>query len=120
MRVMKKTTPASRDERVHSRLSGGLVTVGGKINAINLILIAKQKKKLCDRLAISEVYAMIAGAALSVLLSLFGMTNVPTLIFGAWQVAWCVVLRIVSRTNLLKGKDLSEIQIKKRKVKNKD
>ena len=117
MRVMKKHTPAYRDEKVHNRVSAGLVTLGGKINAINLILIAKQKKKLCDRLAVSEVYAMIAGALLAVALSVFGMTSVPTLIFGAWQIAWCIVLRIVSRANLLKGKDLSVLETRKDKSK---
>ena len=108
MRVMKKLTPRGVEDKLYNRVSAGIVTHGEKINAISTVLLAKKYKKLTDRLAVSELYAMGVGAALALLLSLFGMKGVPTVIFGLWQIAWCVVLRFVSKKALLKDKSEEE------------
>ena len=104
IRVVKKLTPHPGEDKLYNRLSAAIVTYGDKINAIDLILLAKKYKKLSDRLAVSEIYAMAVGVVLAVVLSLSGMSGVPSAIFGLWQIAWCVVLHFVSRSSLLRDK----------------
>lgn len=105
MRVVKKLTPHPGEDKLYNRLSASVITYGDKINAINLILLAKRYKKLSDRLAMSEIYAMGVGIVLAVVLTLLGMKGVPSAIFGLWQIAWCVVLHFVSRNSLIKDSD---------------
>jgi len=109
IRIVKKLTPVT-EAKVYSRVSGELVTFGDKINAINVILLSKKYKKLSERLRMSEMYAMGAGTVLAVALSLLGMTGVPALVFGVWQIGWCLVLRFVSRNAFLKDKTREELR----------
>ena len=109
IRIVKKLTPITED-KLYSRVGAQLVTFGDKINAINVILLSKKYKKLSERLATSELYAMAAGTVLASVLSVLGMTGVPALVFGAWQIAWCLVLRFVSRNTFLKDKSRSELR----------
>ncbi len=104
MRVMKKYTSDSEDDVLYRSVSAGVVTYGDKINAINVILLAKRYKKFGENVANMELYAMGAGVALAVLLSLLGMTAVPSIVFGLWQCAWCVVLSIAGRNTFNDGK----------------
>ena len=97
MRVVKKLTPYAADDKLYHRISSGVVTYGDKINAINVILLAKKYKKFGIRLNSSELYAMGAGTALAVMLSLLGMFVVPSAVFGLWQLAWCAVLFVVGK-----------------------
>ncbi len=108
MRVMKRLDE-NTEQTVYNRISAGMVTVGDKINAINLILLSKRYSKLSERLYTYELSVMIAGMALSAALSLFGMAaSVPALLFGVWQIAWCAVLAILSRNTLKFEKEASE------------
>ena len=97
MRVVKKLTPYAADDKLYRRISSGVVTYGDKINAINVILLAKKHKKFASRLNASELYAMGAGTALAVVLALLGMFVVPSAVFGLWQLAWCAVLYIAGK-----------------------
>ncbi len=109
IRIVKKLTPIV-EPKLYSRVGAQLVTFGDKINAINVILLSKKYKKLSERLATSELYAMAAGTVLASVLSILGMTGVPALVFGAWQIAWCLVLRFVSRNTFLKDKSRAELR----------
>ena len=115
MRVMKKLTPKLEEEKLYSRVSADIVTYGEKINAISALLAAKKYKKLTERLGISEIYAMGAGAVLAVLLSLIGIKGIPMLLFGVWHIAWCVVLRFVSKRTLLMEESLAKANSKEEK-----
>lgn len=108
MRVVKKLTPHPGEDKVYNRLSAAIVTYGDKMDAINLILLSKKYKKLSDRLTVSELYAMGVGLALAVVLSLLGMSGVPSAIFGLWQISWCVVLHFVSKNAFLRDRSDDE------------
>ena len=97
MRVMKKHTLDSEQDVLYRSVSAGIVTYGDKINAINVILLTKKYKKFGAYIANLELYAMGAGAVLGILLSLFGIINVPSVILGLWQCLWCVVLSIAGK-----------------------
>ena len=98
MRVVKKLTPFSADDKLYRRISAGVVTYGNKMDAINVILLSKKHKKFGIRVNSSELYAMGAGTALAVMLSLLGMFVVPSAVFGLWQLAWCAVLNVVGKS----------------------
>lgn len=107
MRVMKKLTPKLEEEKLYSRVSADIVTYGEKINGISALLISKKYKRLTERLGVSEIYAMGAGAVLAILLSLIGINGIPMLVFGVWHIGWCAVLRFVTKRTLLKEKTQS-------------
>ncbi len=96
IRVMKKTDSPLGDVVTYSRISTGMVTLGNKDNAVNMILLAKRYTRLHSRLAMTELIAAAVGAALAAVLSLGGMSAVPTVVFAAWQAVWCGVLHFMS------------------------
>lgn len=104
MRVMKKYSLGSEDDVLYRSVSAGVVTYGDKINAINVILLAKRYKTFGEHIANMELYAMGAGIALAALLTILGFTTVPSILLGLWQCVWCVVLSIAGR-NTFNNKD---------------
>ena len=96
MRVMKRHAPDFDEDKLYRSISAGVVTYGDKINAINVILISKRFRRFYHQISTLEVYATAVGAGLAAALSLLGITGVPTVVFGLWQIAWCVFLRIYS------------------------
>ena len=101
MRVMKKYHPISDEgEKLYRRVSAELVTYGDKINAINTVLLTKKYKKLAYQLSGTELYASVFGAAIATILAILtfiGTISVPVAVFGVWQIALCVALRIFSK-----------------------
>lgn len=97
IRVLKKYSLEESDNVLYRSVSGGMVTCGDKNNAINMILLAKRYAKFQTRLATTELLAMTVGGALAVVLSLGGMSLVPSVALAVWQIAWCGVLHFISR-----------------------
>lgn len=92
IRVMKKNTLPPKEEKVYHRVSAGIVTLGSKLNAINMVLISKRYARYHAQGVSSELLAMLFGALLSVIFALTGIFAVPVLILGAVQLAGCAYL----------------------------
>lgn len=97
MRVMKRKNICPSFEKIYPRISAGIVTLGDKVNAIRLVLLARRYKRFYDKLEKAVVIAMASGTAAVALLSFFGLTSVPTLILGAAQLLSCGVLWFFSK-----------------------
>ena len=97
IRVLKKYSLGETDNALYKSVSAGMITYGDKNNAINMILLAKRYARFHTRLATTELLAMAAGGALAVVLSLGGMTLVPSVALAVWQTLWCGVLHFISR-----------------------
>ena len=108
IRVLKKHTISDVDSPLYRKISAGAVTDGDKVKAINLILLSKRYANLQSRLAITELISMIVGCVLAVVLSLGGMSLVPSVFLAAWQAAWCAALHLISRKNFSVAKDKSK------------
>jgi hypothetical protein len=108
VRVMKRMVPGTTDEKLHNRVSSGMVTVGDKINAINLILLSKKYKKFSERLTVSELTAMGLGLAAAIVLSFVKITEIPVAFFGLWHILWGLVLHFSSKKTFIGGKSFSE------------
>ena len=99
MRVMRKYHPLSEDgEKLYRRVSAELVTYGDNINAINTVLLTKKYRRFGQQISGTELYASVFGAALAAILSIFGLTAVPTFVYALWQIALCVALRLASKS----------------------
>lgn len=96
IRVLKLQSSPYTDDIVYRKISAGMVTVGDKNNAINMILLSKRYVRLQSRLAVTELLAMAVGGVMAVVLSVGGMSLVPSFVLAAWQVAWCGVLHFIS------------------------
>ncbi|MBR2930747.1 MAG: hypothetical protein IKC32_05910 [Clostridia bacterium] len=93
IRVMKKhTIPA--DEKVYRRVSAGIVTLGGKLDAINMVLLAKKYTSFQSGLSVSELISMLAGCALAVIFAISGSLSIPVVALSALQLGWCAYLFI--------------------------
>ena len=98
IRVMKKTTVAPSSPKVYPALSSGLVVLGEKIDAVNLLLVSKKYSKLQSGIALTELAASLVGAVLACLIVVCGMTAaLSSAIIAIWQVAWCIALYVMSR-----------------------
>ncbi len=104
MRAVKCHDPGFDDDKLYRSISAGVVTYGDKINAINVILLAKRFKKFSRRISTLEIYAAVVGAALGAVISLLGMWTVPAMVYGLWQIGWCVFLRIYAGGSFPSGK----------------
>ena len=96
IRVIRRRNPFGTDDPLYKSVSAGLLTYGDKINAINLIIMAKRYVRLQSRIAFTEMVAMAVGAVLAATLALGGMIMVPTVVLALWHAAWCGVLHIIS------------------------
>lgn len=94
IRVMKKHTLPSTEDKVYRRVSAGIVTLGGKLDAVNMVLHAKKYTAHQSAMAVGELIAMLAGAALAVIFAFTGSVSVPMLAIGALQLAWCAYLYV--------------------------
>ncbi len=94
IRVMKKNTLPPKNEKIYRRVSAGIVTLGSKLNAINMVLISKRYTRHHASWASSELLAMLFGAVLSVIFAVTGMLTVPVLVLCAVQLVWCAYLYI--------------------------
>ena len=101
MRVMKKDTPRTLEEKTYRQIDASIVTLGDKSNAINMVLLAKKYTAFQGGLAITELISMVVGAVLGVVLCIGGMASsaVPgfALWLSLWQIAWVIVLAVRSR-----------------------
>ena len=97
IRVMKKDTPRSKEEKTYRRIDSGIVTHGDKGNAINMLLIAKEYTAFQRSLEGTELISMIVGSALAVVLAIGDMLVLPATLLALWQVVWCVVFSVRSK-----------------------
>ena len=97
IRVMKKYTPRSTEEKTYRRIDSGIVTHGDKGNAINMVLLAKKYASFQSSLEATELISMIVGAVLAVVLKIGGMMVLPATLLALWQVVWCAVLVVRSK-----------------------
>ncbi len=94
IRVMKKHVPRTTEEKVYRRVSAGIVTLGEKTNAINMVLLAKRYTAFQSSLSASELFAMLAGAVLAIVFSVSGSLAVPAVALSALQVVWALYLYV--------------------------
>lgn len=97
VRILKQHTLGNPEDKVYARVSAGMVTTSDKMSVINLLLLAKRYVRLQSRLEITELTSMAVGSVLGIVLALTGMTVVPSLILGFWQIAWCAALHLMSK-----------------------
>ncbi len=109
IRVMKKDTPRTAEERTYRHIDAAIVTLGDKSNAINMVLLAKKYTAFQVGLAVTELISMVVGAVLASVMCIGGMvsSSVPgfALWLALWQVAWVVVLAVRSRLSFRIGKN---------------
>ena len=112
IRVMHKKVPLSEDRKIYPRISAGIVTLGDKTNAINMLLLSKKYVKFQKTLRSTATVAAATGGAAAVLLSLFGMAGAPSLFFAVWQAVWIGVLVFLTRSAFPVGKKRNQKEIR--------
>ena len=109
IRVSKKLTLSDQDDKVHDRVSAGLVTTGDKLSVINMLLLAKRYVKFHKIMAVTELLAMAVGAGLAVMISLLEMTSaIPSACLSVWQIAWCIVFAVMSKRAIRSNVDYTK------------
>ncbi len=86
IRVMKKHIPRSREDAVYNRVSAGIVTLGDKLNAINMVLLSKRYTVFQSSHAASELVSMLAGAVLGAVFALTGALGATVMALCTLQV----------------------------------
>lgn len=107
IRVMKKHTLPSAEDKVYRRVSAGIVTLGDKQNAVNMVLLAKKYTVFQSALSTCELIAMLAGTVVAVMFAVTGSLALPMSAMGLLQLAWCGYLYFRSH-RILKDKSVKE------------
>jgi len=104
IRVMKKQDTRKAEEKVYRRASAGVVTLGEKSNAINMVLLAKKYGSFQSVLASSELIAMLSGAVIAVLFAITGSLSIPVTALASLELLWCLYLFIRTSITFRKSK----------------
>lgn len=107
IRVMKKHTLPASEDKVYRRVSAGIVTLGDKINAVNMVLFAKKYTAFQNALSTCELIAMLAGTVVAVMFALTGSLALPMSAVALLQLAWCAYLYVRSH-RIMKDKTIKE------------
>ena len=98
IRILKKHNSPMNDDPIFTRLSSGLVTLGDKMNAINMILLSKKYVRLQSGLNMLETISLIFGSVISAILAIAGVAdNIPTFALVVWPLIWCIMLGAISK-----------------------
>ena len=97
IRVMKKYNTKDEDAPLYSRLDGGIVTMGDKMDMLNMILLCKRYRKFTLRtehlLSVATLAGVLLGGAISLLLS----PTLPVWVYLLWHCAWVGASAILAR-----------------------
>lgn len=96
IRVMKKHIPRSREDAVYTRVSAGIVTLGDKLNAINMVLLSKRYIAFQSSHAASELISMLAGTVLGAVFALTGALGATVMALSTLQLGLAGYLYIRS------------------------
>lgn len=107
MRVVKLYRPLG-EEKVYNRVSASMVTYGDKLDAASMIVLSKKYNKFSMYTRFAELCAMVVGLVLAVVLSFIGFGRATILIASIWQIAWCISLRLLSKTVFIKESEKNE------------
>lgn len=100
IRVLKKKNLNINEDKVYRCVNAGLVTLGDKINVVNMLLMSKKYVRFQSRMMVSEISAMAVGSVLAIVLALGSMMAVPSALLALWQAAWSVALFFISKRAL--------------------
>lgn len=103
MRVLKQyDLPLAAPENI-LKGSAGIVTFGGKNNAIRAVLLAKRYSALQGAIGIAAYILMGIGVAGSIVLVL-ARVGIPSVFLAIWHIVGFLVLRIMSKRALGRSK----------------
>ena len=102
MRVMKKFTLPAEETQTYPRLSSGIVTLGDKTNAVNMILLTKRYVAFQKTAELLRLIACGTGVVFGAVLAFVLPAGIPSLIAAALQIAWITVFGILSKVRFSK------------------
>ena len=103
MRVVKLYN-SDNEKVVESRADARMITYGDKLDAANMIVLAKKTAGFSLHMKFTELCAMGFGLIMALGLSIFGLGGFTPIVASLWQVLACVLLRFVTKSVFLKEK----------------
>ena len=104
IRIMKKYSLKTGEEKTFKRVSAGVVTSGDKLDAVGIVLRAKKYVKLIKKLSVVSLIAMASGCVLAAVLTILGALGISSFVFLGWQALWCLAFCIVSERSFSTNK----------------
>lgn len=99
IRVMKKYNLPSAEAPVYDRLDGGIVTLGDKTRAINVILLCKRYRTFIQKVEQLVSLLCICGASFGAVSALFlSSLSLPIWVFVLWHCAWIGAVAIMAHS----------------------
>ena len=99
IRVMKKYNLPSSESPVYDRLDGGIVTLGDKTRAINIILLCKKYRAHLRKVEQLVSLLSISGVSFGMVAALFASAlSLPIWAFALWHSVWIVAVAIMTRS----------------------
>ncbi len=101
MRVVK-LYGLDEERCVESRADAKMITYGDRLDAANMILLAKKSNRLALHVRFTELFAMIFGVVMAIGLSIFGLGAFTPLVAALWPILGCLILRLVTKSCFLR------------------
>ena len=109
MRVMKIYKTVEEADSVESRANVRMVTYGDRLDAANMIVLAKKNHRFNLHVKFAEIVAMILGVTIAVALSIVGLDKYTLLIAALWQIISCFAVNLIAKSGFLsEGKKKDE------------
>lgn len=109
IRVFKRFDTPSSSTPIERRTDSALIA-RDKDSAVGAVLASKKYAAFRARHAVTEISAVMVGAALGAALALGGMSGAPTFALGLWQLLWCVGFAFMSKREFSVPKDIADHQ----------
>ncbi len=98
IRILRKENSPENDDPIFTRLSAGLVTLGNKMNAINMLLLSRKYVRFQNGINMIEMISLVIGALISLVLSIAGITRfIPTAFLAIWPIIWWALIYLISK-----------------------
>lgn len=99
IRVMKKYNLPSAEAPVYDRLDGGIVTLGDKTRAINIILLCKRYRSFIEKAEQLVSLLSICGASFGAISAIFlASLSLPIWVFALWHCSWIGAMAIMAHS----------------------
>ncbi len=105
IRIMKKPYHGAADDKIYRRVSAGIVTLGDKLSAVNMVLLSKKYTTYQAKMSRAEIISLVLGLIISLSLAFSGSTLIPVSALALWQILECIFIYVKTALSSEKKKD---------------
>ena len=97
IRILKKNNTSEKENVVYRKVSCGMITVGDKNEAVNVVLLSKKYSALMARFSKLELAVMTVGGVFASVLAIGDFASLPSFVPALWHTVITAVVYFLSK-----------------------